>query len=192
MTQAFWGPEPWRWESGGDGELEQLLGVTHKPSLPSPRWCLVPLIEPENLKTFLAVDLRVPQTVPQIDSLFPPSLYLPPPCILLVNGITFYWADQAGQLLCICHPLHHWVLLLSFIFCKAHIFFFFFWKSYCICYNNTSVFCLVFWLRGTWDLSFSTRYRTCTSCIGRPSLNHWTAGEVAWILKKKKKTNLVS
>ena len=123
MTQAFWGPEPWRWESGGDGELEQLLGVTHKPSLPSPRWCLVPLIEPENLKTFLAVDLRVPQTVPQIDSLFPPSLYLPPPCILLVNGITFYWADQAGQLLCICHPLHHWVLLLSFIFCKAHIFF---------------------------------------------------------------------
>ena len=67
-------------------------------------------------------------------------------------------------------------------FFVKHIFFF--WKSYCICYNNTSVFCLVFWLRGTWDLSFSTRYRTCTSCIGRPSLNHWTAGEIAWILKK--------
>ena len=37
---------------------------------------------------------------------------------------------------------------------------------------------LVFWLRGMWDLSSPTRDRTCTPCIGRRSLNHWTAREV--------------
>ena len=37
---------------------------------------------------------------------------------------------------------------------------------------------LVFWPRGMWDLSSSTRDRTCTPCIGRQSLNHWTAREV--------------
>ena len=53
-----------------------------------PPWRWVPLIEPEHLKTFRAIDLRVPRTVPQVDSLFPPSRCLPPPCILLVDGIT--------------------------------------------------------------------------------------------------------
>ena len=38
---------------------------------------------------------------------------------------------------------------------------------------------LVFWLRGTWDLSSPTRDRTRTApCIGKRSLNHWTAREV--------------
>ena len=37
---------------------------------------------------------------------------------------------------------------------------------------------LVFWPRGMWDLSSPTRDRTRTSCIGRRSLNHWTAREV--------------
>ena len=37
---------------------------------------------------------------------------------------------------------------------------------------------LVFCPRGMWDLSSPTRGRTCTPCIGRRSLNHWTAGEV--------------
>ena len=29
-----------------------------------------------------------------------------------------------------------------------------------------------------WDLSSPTKDRTCAPCIGRWSLNHWTAGEV--------------
>ena len=33
---------------------------------------------------------------------------------------------------------------------------------------------LVFWPQGIWDLSFPTRDRTRTPCIGRQSLNHWT------------------
>ena len=37
---------------------------------------------------------------------------------------------------------------------------------------------LVFWPQGMWDLSSLTRDRTCTPCIGRRSLNHWTAREV--------------
>ena len=37
---------------------------------------------------------------------------------------------------------------------------------------------LVFWPRGMWDLSSPTRDQTHTPCIGRRSLNHWTAREV--------------
>ena len=37
---------------------------------------------------------------------------------------------------------------------------------------------LSFWLWGMWDLSSLTRDRTCILCIGRWSLNHWTAREV--------------
>ena len=33
---------------------------------------------------------------------------------------------------------------------------------------------LGFWPWGTWDLSSPTRNQTCTPCIGRWSLNHWT------------------
>ena len=39
---------------------------------------------------------------------------------------------------------------------------------------------LVFQLGGMWDLSSMTRDRTHTPCIGRQSLNHWTAREVLW------------
>ena len=38
------------------------------------------------------------------------------------------------------------------------------------------VYVLVFWLWDTWDLSLPTRDGTCTPCIGRRSLNHWTRG----------------
>ena len=45
--------------------------------------------------------------------------------------------------------------------------------QYCFC------FCvLVSWLRGMWDLSSPTRGQTHTPCIGRRTLNHWTAREV--------------
>ena len=36
---------------------------------------------------------------------------------------------------------------------------------------------LVFCPRGMWDLSSPARDRTCTPCIGRECLNHWTARE---------------
>ena len=41
--------------------------------------------------------------------------------------------------------------------------------------------CFMFWFLGLqdmWDLSSLTRDRTCTPCIGRQSLNHWTAREL--------------
>ena len=38
---------------------------------------------------------------------------------------------------------------------------------------------LFFWPWGLWDLSSLTRDRTCSPCIGRCSLNHWTASEVS-------------
>ena len=37
---------------------------------------------------------------------------------------------------------------------------------------------LFFSPRGMWDLSFLTRDQTCTPCIRRQPLNHWTAREV--------------
>ena len=37
---------------------------------------------------------------------------------------------------------------------------------------------VLFGPRGMWDLSSLTRDQTCTPCIGRRSLNHWTAREV--------------
>ena len=45
-------------------------------------------------------------------------------------------------------------------------------------YNTVSVLCLVFWPRGTWDLSSPTRDRTHTPCIGRWSGNHRPTWEV--------------
>ena len=45
---------------------------------------------------------------------------------------------------------------------------FFFFSTLCGMWN----------LRSMWDLSSPTRGRTWVPCIGRWSLNHWTAGEV--------------
>ena len=39
---------------------------------------------------------------------------------------------------------------------------------------------LVFWPQGIWDPSSLARDWTCTPCIGRWSLNHWTTREVPW------------
>ena len=44
------------------------------------------------------------------------------------------------------------------------------------CYNTVSV--LISWLQSMWDLSCPIGYQISTPCIGRPSLNHWTAREV--------------
>ena len=51
---------------------------------------------------------------------------------------------------------------------------------YWICYNTASVLCLgFFWPRGMWDLSSPDQGSNLhTPCIGRWSLNHWTARKV--------------
>ena len=46
---------------------------------------------------------------------------------------------------------------------------------------------LVFWPRGMWDRSSPTRHRTCTPCIGRQSLNHWTPRDVPSGMKIKQR-----
>ena len=56
-------------------------------------------------------------------------------------------------------------------------------KQFCevfIDFVTLSLLCYVlgFWPRGMWDCSSLTRDRTCTLCIGRQSLNHWTTREV--------------
>ena len=43
-------------------------------------------------------------------------------------------------------------------------------------------FLFFFWLRGTWDLSSLIRDRTRTPCIGRQSLNYWTARQSLYLL----------
>ena len=74
------------------------------------------------------------------------------------------------------------LLFCRYQICLYLIFFFdvdHFFKSllnllpYCFCFMF-----LVFWPRGMWDLSSLTRDQTRTPCIGRRSLNHWTAREV--------------
>ena len=39
------------------------------------------------------------------------------------------------------------------------------------------VLCVFFWPRGIWDLSYPTRDRNHTACIGRRNHNHWTTSK---------------
>ena len=51
----------------------------------------------------------------------------------------------------------------------------------CVCiyiYIYIYIYIFFFGTWGIWDLSPVTRDQTCTSCIGRQSLNHWTTREV--------------
>ena len=41
---------------------------------------------------------------------------------------------------------------------------------------------LAFWLQGIWGLSSLTKDQTHIPCVGRQSLNHWTAREVPGLL----------
>ena len=69
-------------------------------------------------------------------------------------------------------------------FFSLKIFFFLMWTIFKVFIEFVTIlllfYVLVFWPRGTWDLSSSTRDRTHTPCIGRWSLNHQTAREVPW------------
>ena len=61
----------------------------------------------------------------------------------------------------------------------------YFKSLYWICCNIVSVWCLVFWPSGMWDLSSSTRDWTHTPSIGRWHLNLWTSREVPeWCFRK--------
>ena len=51
-------------------------------------------------------------------------------------------------------------------------------SQYCFC-----VLCFGFWPQGRWRLSSRTRDGTCTPCIGRGSLNHWTTRQVPGVLR---------
>ena len=69
-----------------------------------------------------------------------------------------------------CFPA---LLTLTFYWCGP-----FFWSPYWICYNITSVLCILGGPWSMWDLRSPTRDWTRTPCSGRWSLNHWTAREV--------------
>ena len=69
----------------------------------------------------------------------------------------------------------------SVLICTYFIAFSVLYFAYLFIYMPFSFFFLMFWFcwpRGMWDLSSLTRGRTRTPCIGRGSLNHWTAREV--------------
>ena len=98
------------------------------------------------------------------------------------------WGSQINK-----YPLLSPVRHTVFFFFQRYIFFFnvgHFLSLYWICYSTTSVLCFVFfWWKGMWDLSSLTRDQIHTPCIGRWSLNHWTAREVPRyiILQKESK-----
>ena len=64
----------------------------------------------------------------------------------------------------------------------VEIFVFWLWTIFKVFIESVTILLLfyvsVFWLRGLWDLSSGTRDPIPTPCIGRRSLNHWTASEV--------------
>ena len=88
-------------------------------------------------------------------------------------------------------------MLISSLFFKRFFFlmWFIFQSLYWICYNIASVvLCFGFWLRGIWVLSSLAGDRTCTACVGRWNLNHWTIRKVPWwaLLKVKYSEPLMS
>ena len=90
------------------------------------------------------------------------------------------------------HPCIFWVNHNSMLLMYKYIwgdFFLFFFKTFKICGPFLKVFIefvtvlLLFyvlgvWSQGMWGLSSPTRDQAHTSCIGRQSLNHWTARDV--------------
>ena len=90
------------------------------------------------------------------------------------------------------HPCIFWVNHNSMLLMYKYIwgdFFLFFFKTFKICGPFLKVFIefvtvlLLFyvlgvWSQGMWGLSSPTRNQTCTACIGKWGLNHWTIREV--------------
>ena len=93
-----------------------------------------------------------------------------------------FWRQLLGnyKLWCFVHIFWWTWMHRSGTFFKILVFLFWcgqFLKSYWICYNIASVCALGFWSRGMWDLSFLTRDRNFTPCIGRCSLNTGLPGK---------------
>ena len=91
-------------------------------------------------------------------------------CIHLCRVIVLY-----------CSAINYWVKVWSTSFFLKS-FFFLMWTIFKVFIELVTIlllfYVLVFWPRGMWDLTSPTRDRTLTPCIGRLSLNHWTAREV--------------
>ena len=81
--------------------------------------------------------------------------------------------------LCLSIDIFMWLFI--FIWCGT---FFKVFIEFVIILLLFFMFCF-FWPRGTWYLSSLTRDWTRIPCIGRQSLNHWTAREITmWFLVK--------
>ena len=80
---------------------------------------------------------------------------------------------------------------LRWVFFSEHSFFLFFfflmWTIFKDFIEFVAIFMSFFWPQAMWDLSSLTKDWTCTPCIGRWSLNRWTAREVpgSLILKQQ-------
>ena len=72
--------------------------------------------------------------------------------------------------------------LISFFF----FLFFLMWPLLKVCIEFVTIlllfYVLVLWPRGMWYLSSPTRDQTRNPCIGRRSLNHWTARDIPVII----------
>ena len=101
------------------------------------------------------------------------------------------WREEPGRLQSMGSQRvgHDWATLLTLLYKETEPLILLFFKDYFLCepfskffywncYNISSVLCFGFWPWGMWDLSFPIRDRTCTPCIGKWSLNHWTTREI--------------
>ena len=66
-------------------------------------------------------------------------------------------------------PFHCFFVFLMWTIFKVFIEFVTIWLLFYV---------LVFWLQDMWDFNSLTRDQTCTPCVGKRSLNHWTTRDV--------------
>ena len=106
------------------------------------------------------------------------SLYKFSPCLWRVILCLRFSVSESKVLS--ANDCHCWVFFLFFI----RLFFFFFKTCSILKVFIKFVmalllfYALVFWPQGMWDLSCPINDQTCTTCIRRRSLNHWTTREV--------------
>ena len=97
----------------------------------------------------------------------------------------YRWGSSFKEVKIVCSRLERGRTQASF---SLSLFFFFFFdvdhfKSlYWIWYNIASIYALIFWPWGMWDLYSPTRDQTCIPCIGWRSLNHWTTRKAPILL----------
>ena len=80
----------------------------------------------------------------------------------------------------VAFSFHVYHITLNFLFCFVFLMWTIFkWSTSLNLLQYCLFFVLVFWPWGMWNFSFLIRDWTHTPCIGRRSLHHWTAREVA-------------